>query len=90
MHVSCTCCPKRQLAFAALGQVQATLGKVSDAMATLEQGLAMRRRHPIGAWDSDPPRDGDGPGRRPGGGSLDGPGAAERPVGSHGAVSRTV
>ena len=42
--------PQAALAFAALGQVQASLGKVSDAMATLEQGLAMRRRHPIGQW----------------------------------------
>jgi LuxR family maltose regulon positive regulatory protein len=42
--------PQAALAFAALGQVQATLGKISDAMATLEQGLAMRRRHPIGQW----------------------------------------
>jgi LuxR family maltose regulon positive regulatory protein len=42
--------PQAALAFAALGQVQASLGKVSDAMATLEQGLAMRRRYPIGQW----------------------------------------
>ena len=42
--------PQAAAAFAALGQVQASLGKVSDAMATLEQGLAMRRRHPIGQW----------------------------------------
>ena len=38
--------PQAAAAFAALGQVQASLGKVSDAMATLEQGLALRRRHP--------------------------------------------
>jgi ATP/maltotriose-dependent transcriptional regulator MalT len=42
--------PQAALAFGALGQVQATLGKVHDAMATLEQGLAMRRRDPIGQW----------------------------------------
>jgi DNA-binding NarL/FixJ family response regulator len=38
------------MAFAALGQVQASLGKVSDALATLEQGLAMRRKYPVGPW----------------------------------------
>ena len=38
------------MAFTALGQAQATAGKVNDAMATLEQGLAMRRRYPVGPW----------------------------------------
>ena len=42
--------PQAAVAFAALGQAQATLGKVADAMATLEQGLALRRRHPVGVW----------------------------------------
>jgi LuxR family maltose regulon positive regulatory protein len=42
--------PHASVAFAALGQVQASMGKASDAMATLEQGLAMRRRYPIGQW----------------------------------------
>ena len=37
-------------AFAAMGQVQASFGKVSDALATLEHGLALRRRHPVGPW----------------------------------------
>jgi LuxR family maltose regulon positive regulatory protein len=42
--------PQAALAYGALGQVQATAGKLSDAMATLEQGMAMRRRYPIGQW----------------------------------------
>lgn len=42
--------PQASLAFAALGQVQASMGKMTDALATLEQGLAMRRRHPVAQW----------------------------------------
>jgi LuxR family maltose regulon positive regulatory protein len=42
--------PQASVAFTALGQAQATAGKVNDAMATLEQGLAMRRRYPVGPW----------------------------------------
>ncbi|HRD63782.1 MAG TPA: LuxR C-terminal-related transcriptional regulator [Nocardioides sp.] len=42
--------PQAAAAFAALGQVQAAFGKVDDAMDTLEQGLAIRRRYPIGFW----------------------------------------
>ena len=42
--------PQASTAFAAMGQVQAGLGKVSDALVTLEHGLALRRRHPVGPW----------------------------------------
>jgi LuxR family transcriptional regulator, maltose regulon positive regulatory protein len=42
--------PQASLAFAALGQVQASMGKLDDAMATLEQGLAMRTRHTAAPW----------------------------------------
>ena len=42
--------PQASTAFAAMGQAQARLGKVADALSTLEQGLAMRRRYAVGPW----------------------------------------
>ena len=36
--------PQASLAFAALGQAQAAAGKIDDALATLELGLALRRQ----------------------------------------------
>ncbi len=43
--------PQASLAFAALGQVQATAGKIDDALATLEVGLAIRRQTSAqGVW----------------------------------------
>ena len=45
-----TAMPQASMAFTALGLAQATDGKLSDAIATLEEGLAMRRRYPAGPW----------------------------------------
>ena len=43
----------RSLAFTALGQAQAAAGKLGDALTTLEQGRALRRKFPsIGPWPS--------------------------------------
>lgn len=43
--------PQTSLAFTALGQSQAALGKLDDAMATLEHGLNLRRKVPgLSPW----------------------------------------
>jgi LuxR family transcriptional regulator, maltose regulon positive regulatory protein len=43
--------PQTSLAFTALGQSQAALGKLEDAMATLEHGLRLRRKLPgLSPW----------------------------------------
>jgi LuxR family maltose regulon positive regulatory protein len=43
--------PQASMAFTALGQAQAAAGKLDDAMATLQQGLAMRLKNPVlGPW----------------------------------------
>ena len=43
--------PQTSLAFTALGQSQAALGKLDDAMATLEHGLQLRRKLPgLSPW----------------------------------------
>jgi LuxR family maltose regulon positive regulatory protein len=43
--------PQTSLAFTALGQSQAALGKLDDAMATLEHGLQLRRKVPgLSPW----------------------------------------
>ncbi len=43
--------PQASMAFTALGQAQAAAGKITDAMSTLEQGLALRLRSPVlGPW----------------------------------------
>ena len=43
--------PQASLAFAALGQAQAAAGKIDDALATLEVGLAIRRQTTAqGVW----------------------------------------
>jgi ATP/maltotriose-dependent transcriptional regulator MalT len=43
--------PQVSMAFTALGQVLARAGKLSDAVAILEQGLALRRRQPgLAPW----------------------------------------
>lgn len=43
--------PQASMAFTALGLAQAAAGKLTDAMATVQQGLALRRRNPAqGPW----------------------------------------
>ena len=45
--------PQLSLAWTALGLAQAAAGKLDDAMVTMEEGLAIRRRHPTqGPWST--------------------------------------
>ena len=59
--------PQISLAFTAFGQSQAASGKLEEAMATLEHGLALRRKAPaLSPWPTNAPPPRDGPSRHHG------------------------
>ena len=56
--------PPISLAFTAFGQSQAASGKLEEAMATLEHGLALRRKAPaLSPWPTNAPPPCHGPSR---------------------------
>ena len=81
--------PQASPALSAMAQTQAAAGKLADALATVEQGLTLRRRNPTqGPVGDAVTPDGVRPGRRGRGRPADGPGPHRGHLRADGSVPR--